>query len=67
LKIPEQLLRNSFWINCIQLGIPLLLWDLPALRAVKQLPVLVLALVGIGSVGAVYSDNKNSNNNDSNG
>jgi hypothetical protein len=32
LKIPEQLLRNSFWINCIQLGIPLLLWDLPALR-----------------------------------
>jgi hypothetical protein len=32
LKIPVQLLRNSFWINFIQPGIPLLLWDLLALR-----------------------------------
>jgi hypothetical protein len=36
LKIPVQLLRNSFWINFIQPGIPLLLWDLLALR--KQDP-----------------------------
>jgi hypothetical protein len=32
LKIPVQLLRNSFWINFIQPGIPLVLWDLLALR-----------------------------------
>jgi hypothetical protein len=32
LKIPVQLLRNSFCMNFIQPGIPLLLRDLPALR-----------------------------------
>jgi hypothetical protein len=31
LKIPVQLLKNSFWINFIQPAIPLLLWDLLAL------------------------------------
>jgi hypothetical protein len=37
LKIPVQLLRNSFWINFIQPGIPLLLWDLLALRVLPPL------------------------------